>query len=209
MNKQVEKIRKAIERRHKQYADEINKYEHPFMVADLAAKEEETKEILSIIDSLQEEPVSEDLEEEIKKMQRRYKTIEEYDGHYAPLYASDIEYIARYFVEWSKNHIVDNNEMVSEELEEEHNGWIRVYENELDEFANEYSKTIPLPEKKYAKYSDVDMVIAIKAGAKWMKQQMMQSAVTTHFDVSLPESVWRKLRDKGVKDGDQLIIIKG
>ena len=49
-----------------------------------------------------EEPASKDLEEEIKKIQRRYKTIEEYDGQYAPLYASDIEHIARHFAEWQK-----------------------------------------------------------------------------------------------------------
>ncbi len=49
-----------------------------------------------------EEPASKDLEEEIKKMQRHYKTIEEYDGQYAPLYASDIEHIARHFAGWQK-----------------------------------------------------------------------------------------------------------
>lgn len=43
------------------------------------------------------------LEEEIKKMQRRYKTIEEYDGQYATLYASDIEHIARHFATWQKD----------------------------------------------------------------------------------------------------------
>lgn len=50
----------------------------------------------------EEEPASKDLEEEIKKMQRHYKTIEEYDGQYAPLYASDIEHIARHFAGWQK-----------------------------------------------------------------------------------------------------------
>jgi len=97
----VKKIRKEIERLHG------NPY---YMMA--------IRNVLSIIDSLQEEPVSEELEAEIKKMQRHYRTIEEYDGHYVSLYASDIEHIARHFAEWGKNHIVDNNEMVSEELEE-------------------------------------------------------------------------------------------
>lgn len=50
----------------------------------------------------EEEPASKGLEEEIKKMQRHYKTIEEYDGQYAPLYASDIEHIARHFAGWQK-----------------------------------------------------------------------------------------------------------
>lgn len=43
----------------------------------------------------EEEPASKDLEEEIKKMQSHY-------NQYAPLYASDIEHIARHFAGWQK-----------------------------------------------------------------------------------------------------------
>ena len=40
-----------------------------------------------------------DLNSEIKKIQKEYKTIDEYDGYPATIYASGIERIARYFFE--------------------------------------------------------------------------------------------------------------
>lgn len=65
------------------------------------------KELLEFIDSHPEEPVSEDLEEEIKKMQRHYRTIDEYDGYPATIYASGIDYIARHFANWEKEKIIN------------------------------------------------------------------------------------------------------
>lgn len=62
MNK-VEQIRKEIERRHKWYKDELEKYSLQSLAADIAAKAEETESILSFIAPLQEGPVSKDLEE--------------------------------------------------------------------------------------------------------------------------------------------------
>lgn len=55
-----EKIKVEIERRLKWYEDEIAKY-MPNIVPDYEAKKEECKNILDVIDSLPEEPVSEDL----------------------------------------------------------------------------------------------------------------------------------------------------
>lgn len=49
--------------------------------------------------------------------------------------------------------------------------YTRVYKDELDKFANKYPKTIPHSSKKYAKYSDTDLVIAVKAGAEWQMKQ--------------------------------------
>lgn len=40
-----------------------------------------------------------DLENEIKKIQRKYKTIEEYEGYPCTMYANDIEWIAKNFFE--------------------------------------------------------------------------------------------------------------
>ena len=40
-----------------------------------------------------------DLEEEIKEVQRNYKTIEEYKGYPCTMYANSIEWIARHFFE--------------------------------------------------------------------------------------------------------------
>jgi hypothetical protein len=40
-----------------------------------------------------------DLKKEIKEVQRKYKTIEEYEGYPCTMYANDIEWIAKYFFE--------------------------------------------------------------------------------------------------------------
>ena len=47
-----------------------------------------------------------------------------------------------------------------------------------------------------------------KAGAKWQKEQMMVKTVETTFNVSLPSGLYDKLRIKGCKDGDKLLVIK-
>lgn len=67
--------------------------------AVLAANQaiEEDKKILSIIDSFEVKGV--DLEKETKEVQRDYKTIDEYEGYFATIYASDIEWIAKHFFE--------------------------------------------------------------------------------------------------------------
>ena len=44
--------------------------------------------------------------------------------------------------------------------------YTRCYKDALDKFACKYPKTVPPPSKKYAKYSDTDLVIAVKAGAE-------------------------------------------
>ena len=38
-----------------------------------------------------------DLEQEIRKVQKDYKTIDEYEGYFSTIYASDIEWIAKHF----------------------------------------------------------------------------------------------------------------
>jgi hypothetical protein len=44
-----------------------------------------------------------DLEKEIKKVQREYKTIEEYEGYPCTMYANDIEWIAKHFFKLGVN----------------------------------------------------------------------------------------------------------
>ena len=51
----------------------------------------------SNIDTLETKEV--DLEKEIKKVQRKYKTIEEYKGYPCTMYADNIEWIANHFFE--------------------------------------------------------------------------------------------------------------
>lgn len=64
----------------------------------------------------EEEPASKDLEEEIKKMQSHY-------NQYAPLYASDIEHIARHFAGWQK---VKDEKWLQDNYK-------KIYNNGLDE----------------------------------------------------------------------------
>lgn len=82
-------------------------------------------------------------------------------------------------------------EPVSEDLEDitqtiTYNGEVynRCYKDELDAFACKYPMSVPKTSKKYAKYSDVDLTIAIKAGAKWQKEQMMAKAFPVEIDSS-------------------------
>ena len=62
--------------------------------------------------------------------------------------------------------------------------YTRCYKDNLDAFACKYPMSVPKTSKKYAKYSDVDLTIAIKEGAKWQKEQMMKDAieVTVYID---------------------------
>lgn len=49
--------------------------------------------------------------------------------------------------------------------------YTRCYKDKLDEFACKYHMSVPKSPKRYAKYSDVDLTIAVKAGAQWQKEQ--------------------------------------
>ena len=75
-------------------------------------------------------------------------------------------------------------EPVSEELVDTtqtitYNGevYTRCYRDGLDAFACKYPMSVPKAPKKYAKYSDVDLTIAVKEGAKFQKQQLMKDAI--------------------------------
>lgn len=107
------------------------------------------------------------------------------NGYYADRIASGYKICCSDIISFIDS--LPQEEPASEDLEKvtyQGEEYIRCYHDELDEFANKYPKTVPPPEKKYAKYSDVDMVIAVKVGAKWQKQQMMAKAVdaTVHID---------------------------
>lgn len=57
----------------------------------------EYNQLLSFLDTLEVKEV--DLDKEIKKVQRSYKTIDEYDGYPCTMYARGIELIAKHFFE--------------------------------------------------------------------------------------------------------------
>lgn len=89
--------------------------------------------------------------------------------------------------------------------------YTRCYKDKLDAFACKYPMSVPKPSKRYAKYSDVDLTIAIKEGAKWQKEQLKNSAIDAtigywnhsglSIDVKLP---------KDLKEGSKckILIIK-
>lgn len=89
MNKQVEQIKAEIERR-KSLSDRQKNNGYFFARSDAYA------ELLNFIDSMPEEPVSDDLEEEIQ----RYKDSHDYMSEY-------IRKVARYFALWGKIHLKD------------------------------------------------------------------------------------------------------
>lgn len=62
----------------------------------------ELNRIISFINTMEVKEVN--LEEEIKKVQRKYKTIEEYKGYPCAMYANSIEWIARHFFELGLKH---------------------------------------------------------------------------------------------------------
>lgn len=88
----------------------------------------------------EEEPASKDLEEEIKKMQRHYKAIEEYDGQYAPLYASDIEHIARHFAGWQK--VKDEKWLQDNHKKIYNNGWDEGFGDGRDSMEEDMMKDV-------------------------------------------------------------------
>lgn len=73
-------------------------------------------DILQFIDSLSEEPASEDLEEEISKWRNHYISV--LDNNLR-IDLRDIEVTADYFAEWGKNHSNNKSEIVIEDLVEE------------------------------------------------------------------------------------------
>ena len=78
---------------------EIERLNPPFYptLAEKMSYQDATKDCIDIIYTLKVKEV--DLEKEIKKVQRKYKTIEEYKGYPCTMYADNIEWIAKHFFE--------------------------------------------------------------------------------------------------------------
>lgn len=55
----------------------------------------------------------------------------------------------------------------------------------------------------------VDIALrAIEYAKREVKQQMMEKAIETTFNISLPPDLYYKLWIKGCKEGDKLLVIK-
>lgn len=108
MTDKVQKIREEVERLYNQsLADEKRQVERGLeCVANVSyGKSKACKELLSFINSMQEETVSEDLEKEI---QDYYNSRREYSGRYnavIPVYRHQLIDIARHFANWQKQQI--------------------------------------------------------------------------------------------------------
>ena len=77
---------------------------------------------------------------------------------------------------------------------------------ELEEAAELHSSSYGRDEIVESPYASVKY--AFESGAEWMEEKLLENGVKTHFDVGLPADIWKKLKEKGVEDGDELLIVK-
>ena len=77
---------------------------------------------------------------------------------------------------------------------------------ELEEAAELHSSSYGRYEIMENPYSSVKY--AFESGAEWKEEKLLENGVKTHFDVGLPANIWQKLKEKGVNDGDELLIVK-
>ena len=144
--------------------------------SDLAmAKIESMNELLSFLDTMPDEPVTDchDLEKEIKE--QIYERFYDLNGiavigtsGYAEV--KDMEDIARHFAEWGAEHLRDTTKKISEDLEEA-----------AEEYATMHLRNNEFPTADSA----------FKAGAEWQKRKMMEGAVECSASVcKLADKVW-------------------
>ena len=120
----VQKIREEVEKRYEYWKEK----ESNFHSIESDIRMSECHHLLLMFDSMQKEPVSEDLED-------------------------------------TTQTIIYNGEV-----------YTRCYKDKLDAFACKYPMSVPKPSKRYAKYSNVDLTIAVKEGAKWQKEHLWKPA---------------------------------
>ena len=175
------------EEKAKAYDEAFEKAKMSYHTGDY---DKDTLEMLEIIfPELRES--EEDKDEKIRKWLIKYFNKADFNGmleYVSGIKAEDI--LA--WLEKQKHDLEDKEETVVYQGEV----YTRVYRDELDKFACKYPKTVPLPSKKYRKYSETDLIIAVKEGAKW---KMKQEPVWTEEDEKFLTSI---LRD--VKHGEPL-----
>lgn len=76
----------------------------------------------------------------------------------------------------SEEHVGEELEDTTQTITYKGKVYTRRYKDKLDAFACKYPISVPKPSKRYAKYSNVDLIIAIKEGAKWQKEHLWKSA---------------------------------
>ena len=143
MNREVEKIRKEIERRKKEYCNGLD------------AVTELYDSLLSFIDSLQEEPVSEELEEELTNYFNKFKGLESSNWNWridsVNIHSGGLLDFARHFVEWQKQKMM--KDAIEREVKEDAGGYPFIEATELYDYEND---------KPLAKAGDKIKVVFIK-----------------------------------------------
>lgn len=156
----------------------------------------ELQNVLTYIDSLQEEPVSEDLEKEIDRAHRIFYDEVGWDSDEgARAYVAD--WFAHYFANWQKHHMEANrlahcNSISKEQAELE--------QKFLDEHLDKYNR---MP----------TFLDAIEYGMRLQKQQMMAKAIDTEVCERITQngllpSVTVLVNEFKVHDKVKVIVIK-
>lgn len=169
-----ETILAEIERRFSEYNRDSN---HHIQAAECAS-------ILSFIDTLEEEPDNEDLNEEIKSFVAEY-------GYESSEILLLIATVARHFAKWGAEHLRDTTKMIDKSLEETAAAFVwDVMENDYYG-PSELSKRLR-PTSKLNDFYEALAEIFI-AGAKWQVEH-----------APLPEDT--VLFQKGVEEGKRLMM---
>lgn len=80
------------------------------------------------------------------------------------------------------------------------------YTDELYEASELHSSSYGRHEIMENPYSSVQF--AFESGAQWKEEKLLENGIKTHFDVGLPANIYQKLKETGVNDGDELLIVK-
>jgi hypothetical protein len=196
MTDKVQKIRKEVEKLHG------NPY---YMMA--------VKDVLAIIDPLQEEPISEDLEE----ASFDYAEACKYDGGEKLLCVEHFKAGAKWQKEqFEKNRLADCDRQTEEEAEIERDFCMGIIENEHRQptFDDAIKYGMKLKEKEMKSTIELAEDHAMLAGMEKMKQEMMGDAVDaeviTGTVIVERETMKTFLKYHGLKTGDKvkLIIIR-
>ena len=177
MTDKVQKFRKEVEKLKSQLLRGACSSQ---IAMETRCKEEAYNEVLAILDSMQEEHVSEDLEKE-NKIEILADIIFNAAKHGYMPYDTQDEYCA---MEIAKKNI---DKFIVPKKQE------KLVGEELEEAAEEWDESLYRSD-------------AFKAGAKWMRKQMMSKAID---GIARPDDgeVWCDLKPFNFKDGDKVKVI--
>jgi len=165
-------------------------------------------DILRYIDSLQEELVSEDLGDYINELSKQFPEVS----------FAKLSRIAVRVSRWQRNQDVKNKlPKVIDRTDLDEYAYQCAYDMSNDWMIDnptwhdvEDACKLGANWQKQQDQSTIELAEdhAMLAGMEKMKEEMMEKAIETTFNVSLPSSLYDKLLVKGCKEGDKLLVIK-